>query len=206
MTTLPPTPEAVIELAKWGCSKKRYSTNRCQRRRAGLLCTDLWSSSDDSVCENQHDDDQHQYDEDESDEDKCSDEWGSAERFKEVYVSLSGILKKTINFHETLPQENEFLSKCRHYWRTKSGLFFMSASCCLLNLQYCSNHRFGRNFNCSLIFMLRGHMAGIIHTYCLKQMKSLEFHIVAKFANLHYTLNVSIEKSSPGLFTHLQCK
>lgn len=50
---------------------------------------------------------------------------------KKVYVSLSGILKKTINFHETLPLENEFLSKCRHYWRIKFGLFFMSASCCL---------------------------------------------------------------------------
>ena len=50
---------------------------------------------------------------------------------KNVYVSLSGILKKTINFHETLPQESEFLSKCRHYWRIKFGLFFMSASCCL---------------------------------------------------------------------------
>ena len=34
---------------------------------------------------------------------------------KNVYVSLSGNLKKTINFHETLPQESEFLSKCRHY-------------------------------------------------------------------------------------------
>ena len=40
---------------------------------------------------------------------------------KNVYVSLSGILKKTINFHKTLPQESEFLRKL--------GLFFMSASC-----------------------------------------------------------------------------
>ena len=39
---------------------------------------------------------------------------------KNVYVSLSGILKKTINF-----------SKCRHYWGIKIGLFFMSAYCCL---------------------------------------------------------------------------
>ena len=46
---------------------------------------------------------------------------------KNVYVSLSGILKKTINFYETLPQESEFLSKCRHYWRINFGLFFMSA-------------------------------------------------------------------------------
>ena len=50
---------------------------------------------------------------------------------KNVHVSFSGILKKTINFHETLPQESELLSKCRHYWRIKFGLFFMSASCCL---------------------------------------------------------------------------
>ena len=74
MTTLPPAPEAVIELIKCGCSKERCSTNRCQCRRAGLLCTDLCSCSDDSECENQHDDDQYQYDEDESDEDGCSDE------------------------------------------------------------------------------------------------------------------------------------
>jgi len=132
MTTLPPAPEAVIELVKCGCSKERCSTNRCQCRRAGLLCTDLCICSDDSECENQHDTDQYQYDEDESDEDKsvvmseglCNDS-------KNVYVSLSGILKKTINFHETFPQESEFLSKCRHYWRIKLGLFFMSASCCL---------------------------------------------------------------------------
>ena len=74
MTTLPPAPEAVIELVKCGCSKERCSTNRCQCRRAGLLCTDLCSCSDDSECENQHDDDQYQYDEDQSDEDECSDE------------------------------------------------------------------------------------------------------------------------------------
>ena len=74
MTTLPPAPEAVIELVKCRCSKERCSTNRCQCRRAGLLCTDLCSCSDDSECENQHDDDQYQYDEDESDEDECSDE------------------------------------------------------------------------------------------------------------------------------------
>ena len=74
MTTLPPAPEAVIELVKCGCSKERCSTNRCQCRRAGLLCTDLCSCSDDSECENQNDDDQYQYDEDESDEDECNDE------------------------------------------------------------------------------------------------------------------------------------
>ena len=68
MTTLPPAPEAVIVLVivlvKCGCSKERCSTNPCQCRRAGLLCTDLCSCSDDSECDNQY-----QYDEDE-----CSDE------------------------------------------------------------------------------------------------------------------------------------
>ena len=37
MKTLPPAPEAVIELVKCGYSKERCSTNRCQCRRAGLL-------------------------------------------------------------------------------------------------------------------------------------------------------------------------
>ena len=41
--------------------------------------------------------------------------------------------------------------------------------------------------------MLRGHMTGIIQTSCLKQIKSLEFHIVAKFANLRYTLMQGIK-------------
>ena len=35
---------------------------------------------------------------------------------KYMYVSFSGILKKTIDFHKSLPQESEFLNKCRHYW------------------------------------------------------------------------------------------
>ena len=68
MTTLPPAPKAVIVLVivlvECGCSKERCSTNPCQCRRGGLLCTDLCSCSDDSECDNQY-----QYDEDE-----CSDE------------------------------------------------------------------------------------------------------------------------------------
>ena len=50
---------------------------------------------------------------------------------KNVYVSLSGILKKTINFQDTVPQESELLSKFIYFWQIKFGLFFMSASCCL---------------------------------------------------------------------------
>ena len=131
MTTLSPAPEAVIELVKCGCSKERYSTNRCQCRRAGYCartCVAVLTTVNartsmattninmmrtkvmkTSVVMNE----------------------GLRNDSKNVYVSLSGILKKTINFHETLPQESEFLSKCRHYWRIKFGLFFMSASCCL---------------------------------------------------------------------------
>ena len=43
-----------------------------------------------------------------------------------------GYLKKTIDFHKSLPQESEFRNKCRHHWQIKFGLFFMSASCFLL--------------------------------------------------------------------------
>ncbi|KAL9964896.1 hypothetical protein ACROYT_G028604 [Oculina patagonica] len=60
------------------CSKERCSSNRYQCRRAGLLCTDLCSCSDDSECENQQSDgDLYQSDMDESDEsddDESSDE------------------------------------------------------------------------------------------------------------------------------------
>ena len=37
--------------------------------------------------------------------------------------------------------------------------------------------------------MLKSHVTNIIHTSCQKQIKPLEFHIVAKFANLRYTSN-----------------
>ena len=41
-------------LVKCKCAKKRCSTNGCQCRKAGLLCTDLCSCSEDDVeCENQ---------------------------------------------------------------------------------------------------------------------------------------------------------
>ena len=40
---------------------------------------------------------------------------------KNVFVCFSGILNKTIDFHESVLQENEFFNK----WRLKFGLFFM---------------------------------------------------------------------------------
>ena len=53
--TLPPAPEAVIQLVKCGCATKRCSTNRCQCRKANLSCTDLCSCCDrGDICENSH--------------------------------------------------------------------------------------------------------------------------------------------------------
>ena len=40
--------------------------------------------------------------------------------------------------------------------------------------------------------MLRGHVTDIIHKSCHKQIMSLEFHIVARFANQHYNFNESL--------------
>ena len=69
MTTLSPAPEAIIQLVKCRCAKVRCSTNRCHCRKAGLLCTDLCScSDDDNECENQ------QGEWDECDEDDIEDE------------------------------------------------------------------------------------------------------------------------------------
>ena len=64
MTTLSFAPEAIIQPVKCICAKERCSTSRCQRRKAGLLCTDLCScSDDDNECENQ----QGEWDDDDSD-------------------------------------------------------------------------------------------------------------------------------------------
>jgi len=42
-TSLPPAPEAIIQLVKCGCIKTRCSTNRCNCRKAELKCTNLCS-------------------------------------------------------------------------------------------------------------------------------------------------------------------
>ena len=55
MTTLPPAPEAVIQLVKCSCAKEKCSTNRCQCRKANLNCTDLCNCCDSGdICENSH--------------------------------------------------------------------------------------------------------------------------------------------------------
>ena len=46
MTTLSLALEAIIQLVKWRCACERRSTNLCQCRKAGLLCTDPRSCSD----------------------------------------------------------------------------------------------------------------------------------------------------------------
>ena len=53
MTNLPPAPEAILQLVKYGCSKERCSTNRCQCCKAGLDCPDLCTCSDNGeTCDN----------------------------------------------------------------------------------------------------------------------------------------------------------
>jgi len=54
MTTLSPALEAIIQLVRCRCAWERRSTNLCQCRKAGLLCTDPRScSNNDHECENQ---------------------------------------------------------------------------------------------------------------------------------------------------------
>ncbi|KAL9976959.1 hypothetical protein ACROYT_G014308 [Oculina patagonica] len=54
MTSLPPAPEAIIQLVKCGCVKSRCSLNRCNCRKAELKCTDLCSCADSGdPCDNQ---------------------------------------------------------------------------------------------------------------------------------------------------------
>lgn len=53
MTSLPPAPEAILQLVKCGCAKDKCQTKRCQCVKAGLKCTDLCKcSDDDEMCEN----------------------------------------------------------------------------------------------------------------------------------------------------------
>ena len=56
MTSLPPAPEAIIQLVKCGYVKSRCSSSKCNYRKAGLKCTDL--------CDNQLIDDVSSEDED----------------------------------------------------------------------------------------------------------------------------------------------
>ena len=77
MSKLPPAPEASIHLIKCGCTKTRCSTNHCQCRKAGLVCTDLCKFSESGdTCDNnadslEHDDDDvlMSYSEDEDEDD-----------------------------------------------------------------------------------------------------------------------------------------
>ena len=57
MTSLPPAPEAIIQLVKCGCIKTLRSTNRCNCRKAELQCTNLCSCVDSDLCDNQLDTD-----------------------------------------------------------------------------------------------------------------------------------------------------
>ena len=117
MTTLPPAPEAVIELGALGRDVQPIDANveelgYCAWTYVAVLTTEnartsMMTTSISVMRE------------------------GLRNDSKNVYVSFSGILKKTIDFHKSLPQESEFLNKCGQHWQIKFGLFFISASCCL---------------------------------------------------------------------------
>jgi len=55
MTTLPPAPEAVIQLVKCKCAKDQCSSKRCQCRKSGLCCTDLCYCSENGCTNHQED-------------------------------------------------------------------------------------------------------------------------------------------------------
>ena len=56
MTSLPPAPQAVLDLVKCSCKKTRCTTNRCKCRKNGLNCTDLCSCCEDcESCDNSAD-------------------------------------------------------------------------------------------------------------------------------------------------------
>ena len=63
MTNLPPAPEGIRQLFRCKCAKSRCSNNRCQRQKAGLVCTDLCLCSED--CQNEYAESDDEYDEDE---------------------------------------------------------------------------------------------------------------------------------------------
>ena len=66
MTSLPPAPEAIIQLVKCGCIKTRCSTNRRNCRKAELKCTNLCSCADSGdLCDNQLDTDAEDEEEEE---------------------------------------------------------------------------------------------------------------------------------------------
>ena len=53
MSQLLPASKAILQLVKRACAKTRCSTNRCQCRKAGLVCTDLCQCPEtDDPCDN----------------------------------------------------------------------------------------------------------------------------------------------------------
>ena len=66
MTSLPPAPEAIIQLVKCGCIKTRCSPNRCNCWKAELKCTNLCNCADSGdLCDNQLDTDAEDEEEEE---------------------------------------------------------------------------------------------------------------------------------------------
>ena len=79
---------------KCACTKQRCSTNRCQCRKAGLNCSDLFTCSDEEACDDACSDDHHlKTDDDEDDDD---DEDGDCDLPQ--YVTVSSQMNLTYSF------------------------------------------------------------------------------------------------------------
>ena len=74
LCTLPPAPEAILELVKCGCVKSKCTTRRCKCMANQLTCTELcgcWSDEE-AMCENYGKDDT-ETDNDNSDQEEAVD-------------------------------------------------------------------------------------------------------------------------------------
>ena len=76
IATLSPALDAITQLVKCRCAEERCSTNRCQCRKVGLLCTDPCSCSVDD----------HEY---ENQQGECDDYDGDIEDEEDDYAALN---------------------------------------------------------------------------------------------------------------------
>ena len=113
MTTLPPAPEAVIQLVKCGCAEERCSTNRCQCRKANLNCTDSCNCCDSGgICENSH----NPNDDLEEDEDVTQESDGSSGQNSRIFprARLSNDLSDLVRDIKIIYLSNRAFFPCLH--------------------------------------------------------------------------------------------
>ena len=75
VSTTSSTRGTIVHLIKCGCTKTRCSTNHCQCRKAGLVCTDLCKCSEsDDTCDNTNTAEDLEDDDEDYDVLTCSDD------------------------------------------------------------------------------------------------------------------------------------